>query len=467
MNFELQIPDKLGNEEVFLYAQIQQKGLSGEIFVNIPIETIPPLIRFFPEGGQLIEGTNSIIAFEAIDVFGNPFDFSGIIINSDGQIVTEFSTKVLGMGIVNILPQKGKKLYLQIIKPKGYMQKYELPMPINQGYSLKIPENNSDEIILKIESNACSSDDSISVLVVLGNKIWYAKTAKFNELNNLSIPIKKMPIGVAQITVFDKNGIPRAERLVFLNEDKKINIIPRSLKEVYEKNEIVNIDLVPQNNLHEAISGVFSVSVSPVFSENDMNWSDNIMVSTLLSGNLNGDIPAKGFYFSGKAGSKEAIDLLMLTHGWRKYSWDNIQNLKITDLKKNIGFSGKVSFKNGKPAKNADVSLMNIKTFQAITTKTNDDGSFSFNSNDYLSMMESGNLTLTATGSNGSKKVLITIDDFTQKEQFVKSDANSNYKKNKKNASFDLIDKNEFGIFNTTNPLMKNYYTNALCGLIC
>jgi hypothetical protein len=150
----------------------------------------------------------------------------------------------------------------------------------------------------------------------------------------------------------------------------------------------------------------------------------------------------------------------MLTHGWRKYSWENIQNLKITELKNNIGFSGKVSFKNGKPAKNADVSLMNIKTFQAITTKTNDNGSFSFNSNDYLSMMESGNLTLTATGSNGSKKVLITNDDFTQKVQFAKSDANSNHKKNKKNAPIDLIDKNEFGIFNTTNPLMKNYYSN-------
>ena len=76
-----------------------------------------------------------------------------------------------------------------------------------------------------------------------------------------------MPMGVAQITVFDKNGIPRAERLVFLNQDKKINIIPRSLKEVYEKKEIVNIDLVAQNNLYEAIPGVFSVSVSPVFSE--------------------------------------------------------------------------------------------------------------------------------------------------------------------------------------------------------
>lgn len=457
VNFELQIPDKLGNEEVFLYAQIQQKGLSGDIYVNIPIETIPPVIRFFPESGQLIAGINSIIAFEAIDVFGNPFDFSGIIMNTEGQIVTEFSTKFLGMGSVNILPQKGEKLYLQIIKPKGYSQKYELPKPISQGYSLQIPENNSDEIILKVESNACSPNDSISVLVVLRNKIWFAKTAKFNELNNFSIPIKKMPMGVAQITVFDKNGIPLAERLVFLNQDKKINIIPRSLKEVYEKKEIVNIDLVAQNNLYEAIPGVFSVSVSPVFSENDMNWSDNIMVSTLLSGDLNDDIPAKGFYFSGKAGSKEAIDLLMLTHGWRKYSWENIQNLKITELKNNIGFSGNVSFKNGKPAKNADVSLMNIKTFQAITTKTNDDGSFSFNSKDYLSMMESGNLTLTATGSNGSKKVLITIDDFTQKEQFAKSDANSNYKKN---VCIDLTDKNEFGIFNTTNPLMKNCYSN-------
>ncbi len=454
--FEFLIPDKPGTEPVFLKAQIQQDGLSGEISINIPIETTPPIIRFFPEGGQLIEGINTKVAFEAIDASGNPFDFTGIITDSEGHIISEISTKVLGMGSINILPEKEEHLYLQILKPSGYKHKYDLPQVFSHGYSLQITENNSNTVTLKVESNACTEYDSISALVVLRNKVWFAATAKLHDLKNFSIPVKKMPMGVAQITVFDKTRIPRAERLVFLNEDKKINILPRSLKDIYKKKEIVNIDLVVQNSLYEATSGLFSVSVSPVFKGNDLNWSDNIMASLLLSDELKGNIPGKGYYFSEKPDSKEALDLLMLTHGWRRFTWENIHNPNKYDLKYNTALSGTVSYKNGKPVKNGDISLMNVKTFQAITTKTNEDGSFSFNSNDYMYMLDADNLTMTATGKGGSKNVIIKIDDFAISKQLAEYYENTKYKEVKNIKADDFREENKTG----ATQLKKNYYSD-------
>ena len=454
--FDILIPQKLGNDAVFLNAQIKHEGLSGELTVNIPVETIPPTIRFFPEGGQLVEGINSKIAFEAIDVEGNPFDFNGIITDSGGKVITKINTKVLGMGSATIVPQKDERLYLQIIKPKGYKYKYDLPQPVSKGFSLQIIENSSNNITLKVESNACAENDSVSILMLVRNKIWHTKTAKLQDLNHFSIPVNNMPMGVAKITVFNSKGIPQAERLVFLNEDKKLYIKHGKFKDVYEKKEIVDLNVFVQNSSHKATPGLFSVSVSPVYSGNDINWSDNIMTSLLISDDLKGDIPAKGFYFSEKPNSKEALDLLMLTHGWRKFTWENINSSNKYDLNKGIALAGKVTFKNGKPVKNGDITLMNIKTFQAITTTTNEDGKFSFNSNDYLSMLDADKLTLTATSKGGSKKVVVKIDNTTTDKWLAEFSQTSKYKKAKSLNTNEL----ESTKADTTNSFARTYYSN-------
>ena len=61
-------------------------------------------IRFFPEGGDLVAGLNSVIGFEAADQHGRPVNVKGVIKNSADEIVDSFSTRHDGMGSFGLQP---------------------------------------------------------------------------------------------------------------------------------------------------------------------------------------------------------------------------------------------------------------------------------------------------------------------------------------------------------------------------
>lgn len=418
-SFEIAIQGELENKAVYLFAQIRQPGLTGDLNVHIPIKSLPPAIQFFPEGGDLIEGVTSVVAFEATDVAGNPFDFIGILVDSTGQIISEVTTTALGMGSVKVQLQENTRLFLKIQEPQGYDHIYELPAAKKEGYSLQIPENNSERVLMNIKSNYCEATDSVSVILLLRNKIWFQTTKTLKDLQSLSIPVNKMPLGVGKITIFDKDGIPQAERLLFINENKKAEIYTESLKGTYERKEEVKIGLSIKDFDGNPVSGIFSASVTPVESENNEIWPDNIMASLLLSNELKGEIPDKGIYFSEHKNSKELLDLLLLTHGWRRFTWENILEDNQHEPSNAVGLSGVVTTQKGKPVKNGEVILMNVNTFFAATVKTDKQGRFEFNNSEFTDMLDNAKLVLTATDSQGRKNVNVTINDFVSEEELV------------------------------------------------
>ena len=62
-------------------------------------------LQFFPEGGDMVEGIESRVAFKATDIHGLPYKVSGEIIDSKGKSITKFSSMHDGMGFFNIKPE--------------------------------------------------------------------------------------------------------------------------------------------------------------------------------------------------------------------------------------------------------------------------------------------------------------------------------------------------------------------------
>src|SRR5882724_3120455 len=56
-------------------------------------------IQFFPEGGDLINGIASALAFEATDQRGRPVSIKGVIKKANDEVVDSFATAHEGMGI--------------------------------------------------------------------------------------------------------------------------------------------------------------------------------------------------------------------------------------------------------------------------------------------------------------------------------------------------------------------------------
>src|SRR5205823_2824735 len=59
-------------------------------------------------------------------------------------------------------------------------------------------------------------------------------------------------------------------------------------------------------------------------------YDDNIISHMLLTGDLRGRIVNPYYYFFSTADSAAIhLDLVMMTHGWRRYNWDNVLAGKI------------------------------------------------------------------------------------------------------------------------------------------
>ena len=76
-------------------------------------------VQFFPEGGDLINGIKSQVAFKAIKPDGLGIDVKGSIIDNAGAVVATITTQHLGMGVFNLLPEAGKIYKAAITFPYG------------------------------------------------------------------------------------------------------------------------------------------------------------------------------------------------------------------------------------------------------------------------------------------------------------------------------------------------------------
>lgn len=115
----------------------------------------------------------------------------------------------------------------------------------------------------------------------------------------------------------------------------------------------------------------FSLSVKDA--AGDIEYNHNIMTNMLLTSELKGYIHNPSYYFeSDDQIHRQALDLLLMIQGWRRYSWKQITGVETLDLKytpeQGIEINGQVnSFVRRIPKPNVDVSLFISKV------KTDDD----------------------------------------------------------------------------------------------
>ena len=130
----------------------------------------------------------------------------------------------------------------------------------------------------------------------------------------------------------------------------------------------------------EILQGNFSVSVTDD-NEVAVDTTNNILTSLLLTSDLRGNIPEPSFFFE----NRNALDLLMLTQGWRRYEAERIirNDLVYPDTLLNTrhGISGTVIRKRlfkKKPEENANISFFSFDGSFFDVTVTDRNGRFYF-----------------------------------------------------------------------------------------
>ena len=286
---------------------------------------ITPQIRFLPEGGEWVAGLQSLMAFITTGTNEIPVNSRGVIKDSDGKQVLSFSSLHDGMGSFNITPQAGQTYTAVWKDDKG--KEYTTPLPAvkEKGIVLQVADAEcGKKFTVQRQPNAGDELQSLTVIGVFNEQLAYQAKLNLTARNTVSalLPVNELPSGILQVTVFDKNMRPVAERITFVNNSNyefdadawisDLNIGKRALNRAEVK-------------ISDTVSANVSVSITDADLDVPAQDHDNIVSRMLLTGDLRGKINNPYYYFFSTADSTSFyLDLVMLTHGWRRYNWDNV-----------------------------------------------------------------------------------------------------------------------------------------------
>jgi hypothetical protein len=360
------LPEQLTSSDGLLNVMIDYEGSTESVSRSIPIVLNKIKLEIFPEGGDLVQGLESRVAFKAVNEFNKPADVEGVVQTAKGSTVASFSSFHQGMGAFKIIPQEGETYLLKITKPEGIKETFLLPEVYARGYTMTLDNDRKNELTVNINT---TETEELSLLAQVRGKIYYSTAVDAVKGNNkLTFSTKDFPIGVTQITLFDGKGIPRAERLAFVNKDKQLNISVSTNKEKYLPREKVLMTISVKDE--RGIPMPANVSMA-VVNDQFLSFADdksgNILSHLLLQQDLKGKVEEPGFYFDAKEPkSDKALDYLLMTSGWRRFTWEKVMSDEIPNvayLPEKAVVSGVVmDYYQNKSLPNATVKLNNGKT---------------------------------------------------------------------------------------------------------
>ncbi|RZL50979.1 MAG: TonB-dependent receptor [Pedobacter sp.] len=343
-------------------------------------------LQFFPEGGNLIKGIRSKVGVKAVLANGIGANLSGFIFNENKEKVAVFTTTHAGMGVFALLPSSTAKHTAIVRLEDGTEKTFNLPPIIESGHALAI-NNVGENFVVRIASSTDLIAAKEVLVVAQTNGVIYASfSAKTDQpIISANIPKKNFPTGIAQFTLFTAEGKPLAERLVFVNHDDalKIEIAVNGNPSTKKKSEL---NLAVTDLTANPIDGNFSVSVVDVSKVPVIEDEETTILSNLLlTSELKGYIEKPNYYFNKSIVDREQnLDNLLLTQGWRRFTWTDILASKEPDItfrpELTYEISGKITGQYNKPLPKASVSLISTTPglFLKIDTLSDSKGNFVF-----------------------------------------------------------------------------------------
>ncbi|MDB5031841.1 MAG: hypothetical protein JWP71_2562 [Mucilaginibacter sp.] len=276
-------------------------------------------LQFLPEGGDWINNLPSVVAFKAIDSTGKPIEVFGTIV-SMGEVVSEFSTSHDGMGSISLVPRLNKAYNAIWKDPDGIEHNTILPARKMQGVALHISDLAEGKKFFIFRSHEVSAAEKELLLVAYqNNEIIYEAKVNLSVSESIAgmIPTKGLSTGILYLTLFNKNLQPLAERVTFVNNHNYNVNAGFTITDIdHTKHGLNKIKLY----ITDTLRSNFSVAITDADLDNSPKPQDNIISHLFLTGDLKGKIQNPGYYFVSKSDSvTKNMDLVMLTHGCRKY----------------------------------------------------------------------------------------------------------------------------------------------------
>ena len=280
-------------------------------------------LQFFPEGGSLVQGIQSKVAFKIVDQSGRGIDCKGVVVNKNNDTVATFYPLKFGIGNFDLTPVAGDN-YKAIVQLQDTTFTRDLPVLLEQGYVLRLNSASESQLRLSVATNIKSADLVYLFVHTRQNSKIAERGTLINGAVEFTIDKNKLEAGISHITIFDRNNLPVCERLYFTPPGKQLIIQPAIEQQEIISRKKVNLVVNSTDELKQPVAANFSVSVYRLDSLQSAQ-NEGIDNYLWLTSDLRGIVESPDYYFSEhNAEVEEATDNLMLTHGWRRFTWQDV-----------------------------------------------------------------------------------------------------------------------------------------------
>ena len=303
-------------------------------------------LQFYPEGGHLVAGLTSNVAYELRGAEGEYIN-EEITIYAGKQPLLKTKPTHMGKGTFAITPQSGVEYTAKVTakNKKGKSKEFEFTLPEPEPYGVTLHANDGkNSITFTVQSNR-SEEEEIAFGILYRSAIGYYKKIGTQEKEaTFTLGHNELPEGVNKAIVFS-GETPLAERCFFVAHDSLQKSDRSTARLIVKSNndEVSNIALAPHSKITLDIAredgkpipqtAELSLAVSDAAGHVATSWSHNIYTYLLLGSEIKGYIPNAAQYFDESNDKrKEQLDLIMLTNGWTAYDWNKLTQEKIKEM---------------------------------------------------------------------------------------------------------------------------------------
>lgn len=377
----------------------------------LPVFTNDFDVKFFPEGGALLNIPHQNVAFKVQGADGFSKEIEGVLFNSKGDTLTNFRSEHNGMGIFTMNPVSGDTYYIMAkVNDDSITKRFDLPPIEPKGIAIAM-SHYKQEIRYEIQkTEATEWPQKLFLIAQTRGKLSILQPVMpertFGKMND-----SLLTEGITHFMLIDHQGNVLSERLIFVPDHKPNQWQITADKPTYGKREKVSLQIEAKDNNGNPVEGTFSVSITDRKSIQPDSLADNILSNLLLTSDLKGYVEDPAYYFLNQdARTLRSIEYLMMTHGWRRHKIENVlraPSLNITNyIEKGQTISGRIRGFFGANVKKGPICVLAPKYNIVATTETDEKGEFIVNT----SFRDSTTFLVQARTKKGFAGVDIEID---------------------------------------------------------
>lgn len=350
---------------------------------HLPVFTNDFDVKFFPEGGALINIPHQNVAFKAQGADGFSKEIEGFLFNSKGDTLTNFRSEHNGMGIFTMNPVNNETYYVTVRTNDSITKRFDLPAIEPKGISIAM-SHYKQEIRYEIQKTEVTEwPQKLFLLAHTRGKLAILQPINpkrtFGKMND-----SLFTEGITHFMLIDEQGNALSERLIFVPDHKPNQWQITTDQPTYGKREKVSLQIAAKDSEGNPVEGTFSVSITDRKSIQPDSLADNILSNLLLTSDLKGYVEDPAFYFLNQdARTLRSIDYLMMTHGWRRHKMENVlrtPSLNFTNyIEKGQTISGRIMGFFGANVKKGPICVLAPKYNIIAITETDEKGQFIVN----------------------------------------------------------------------------------------